>query len=151
MSKPNVTLDSPRLSTSRIIGPFRSRKICQRCSRPGPRVTAWVEHDHNDKPEPIYVFLCEGCSNELIEPHIRLYREARQNEPLPGIMDICEHCPHRKGSRCESPLAQFNGGPGLDYKLDSDSVSTAFIDGPKFRGRIAIFHKPVSYCSGKET
>lgn len=117
-------------------------------------VYPWVEHDHNDKPEPIYVFLCTKCSNELIEPHVRLYRQGQKFEPLPGIMDICADCKWREMSRCKCPAATFNGGPDPGLKFEGPTPSVCFVDGTRkgkrWGGRMLIYHGPTTACSGKE-
>lgn len=141
---PKLSPKSPRLSTT--LQPFRSRQLCQRCGHKGAR--GWIEHDHHDKPEPIYIFLCKTCEDILIEPHPRLYRPFQPNEPLPGVMDICEPCAHRDGSRCKCPLATFNGGAEPGLQIDIATPASAFVDGPKFRGRVAIWPTPATGCSG---
>lgn len=97
------------------------------------------------------MFLCPRCSNELIEPHPRLYRAFQPNEPLPGVMDLCADCIHREGSRCKCPLAMFNGGPapGLDIKLPENSVTRAFVDGRRYSGPMTFYTAPAVSCSGK--
>lgn len=149
MLKPsNLSPTSPRLSTAPNTKPFRGRKICQRCDS-RTEVAAWIEHDHNDQPEPIYVFLCKVCSDALIGPHMRLYRIASENEGLPGIMDICADCPWREGSRCKCPIAKFNGGTGDGLKYSGHEVSRMFVDGTKFRGMLLHWFKAPTGCSGK--
>ena len=139
-----ISPKAPRLSET--LNPFRSRQQCQQCGGPGAH--GWIEHDHNDQPEPIYIFLCPHCERQLIERHPRLYRQFSPNEPLPGVMDICAKCINREGSRCKCPLATFNGGAEPGLKIDIPTPASAFVDGPKFRGRLAIWHSPATGCSG---
>lgn len=116
-------------------------------------VTGWVEHDHNDQPEPIVVFLCHTCAAKLIEPHVRLYRELEKNAPLPGAMALCDDCRHRDGVRCANPKAKINGGPGLSVKQAQPHVG--FWDGTRggkrVGGRFCIYTEPPRDCNGRET
>lgn len=137
-------------STTRLtetVQGIKARGICQKCG--APEATAWCEHDHNDNPEYKFLWLCKRCSDKLIEPHPRLYKEFGKHEPLPGGMPICDDCPWRKEIICTNMDAKVHGGPGL--KMVYPSPSTAFVDGPKFSGRITLFHGPVTACSGKDT
>lgn len=143
---PGLGPDSPRLSE--ILHGFKSRKKCQHCGTTKGPVYGWIEHDHNDRPEPNYIFLCEPCAGKLIEPHPRLYRQFNQFEPLPGVMDICGPCGWRINSRCTCPRAVFNGGAEPGLKIDIPAPASAFVDGPKFRGRMAIWHSPATACDG---
>jgi hypothetical protein len=170
----------PRLSER--LQPFRSRKVCQKCGAAAGKVATqgefkasqqaerlghrslkfgnvttvygWQEHDHNDVPEHIYLFLCTKCSDELIEPHVRLYRQIQQHAPSPGIMDLCVDCKWREGSRCKCPIAVFNGGPKPGMQIDyAEPPSIAFVDGTRkgkrWGGRIALYNTPPTACSGK--
>lgn len=134
----------PRLSeTLADTGPG----CCQACgSTVG--VSRWNECDEDDQPEPVAVTLCGACSDRLIEDHPRLYRQLLDDEPMPGSMPICADCPARKGVRCTSPVAGFNGGPGLDYEPKPYSVhlcrSPRRLSGWKW-----LFPGPVKSCSGK--
>lgn len=152
---PKVEPHDPRLSET--LRPFRSRKVCQKCGHADPsplyplKVSAWIEHDHKDRPQAIYVFLCEACSKEIIEPHIRLYRQAQQFEPLPGIMDLCADCRWREGSRCTNPVAAFNGGAEPGLKIDINGASRAHINYGGGKGEwLWMFTEPATGCSGKE-
>lgn len=147
MPNPKLSERTPRLSAS--LNPFVSRSKCQRCGTTN-NVQGWIEHDHRDKPEPFYVFLCPRCSNELIDPHPRLYSQVMPNAPHPGIMDICADCKWRVGSLCTSRVAMFNGGPAPGLAIKIPEPASAFVDGPKFRGRVALYHSPATDCSGKE-
>lgn len=147
MPNPQLSERTPRLSI--VLNPFTSRMKCQRCATAGPKVQGWQEHDHNDKPEPIYIFLCERCSKELIGPHPRLYSQIWPNSPLPGIMDICADCLWRDRSRCTCPLAILNGGAGI--KIDIERPSTAHLNFGGGRGCWQkIYPSPATGCSGKE-
>lgn len=115
------------------------------------KVSAWIEHDHNDRREAIYVFLCEACGKRISEPHIRLYRQAQQHEPLPGIMDICADCKWRVLSRCTNPKAVFNGGaePGLRIDIKGASKAHVYYGGGKGEW-LWFFTEPATGCSGQE-
>jgi hypothetical protein len=147
----NVRLNPQTHRLSDING-IRARGVCQRCGScqtgTGSRgeVSAWLEHDHNDNPEYKFLFLCARCSDEIIEPHPRLYRQMDKYEPLPGAMEICGPCKWRKEIACTNPNAQVNGGRGL--KMEYPKPAVAFVDGPKFRGRRLIYHGPVTACDG---
>lgn len=147
MASPKLTAAAPRLSQT--LKPFTSRKQCQQCSTTVRPVTGWIEHDHEDKPEPIYIFVCDRCEGLLIESHPRLYRQFQKYEPLPGVQDFCVDCKWRQGCRCTCPKAKINGGPGI--KMDQPEPASAFVDGPKFRGRMLIWHSPARDCTGRET
>jgi hypothetical protein len=149
MPDPKLKPDSPRLST--VLSPFTSRSKCQRCGKAGPEVQGWREHDHEDKPEYIYVFLCKGCGKVLIGPHCRLYSQIMPNEPLPGVMNICGDCPWRKLSRCTSPLAKFNGGPGLAIQIERPTNAHITCSPRRNSGWIQLYASPATGCSGKTT
>lgn len=131
--------------------------ICQWCGTWGARdkdIRGWQEHDHNDQPEYKIVFLCTKCSKELIEPHVRLYRQIPVNEPVPGSMEICDGCKWQKEIYCTNPAAKVNGGPGINYDIPAPSV--AFYDGRGKDGkrtgwRELHYSEPAKGCSGKET
>lgn len=162
-TKPNPNW--PRLSVS-LTGP-RDRHHCQHCGAPNrtapissrwpdemfDSTTGWVEHDHNDQPEPIVVFLCKECAEWLIGSHVRLYRQLRRHEPFPGAMPLCDDCRFRDGVSCKNRAAKINGGPGLN--LTFPRPTQAMVDGADARGRRCGWHEvlyggPVSACSGKE-
>ncbi len=146
---------TPRLTDS-LSGP-KDPRICQSCSRgvtDGINVVNWQEHDHNDQPERKLVVLCDACSKRLIEPHPRLYKRHVTHEPYPGAMPLCVACRHRDGVTCNSPLAKFNGGPGLDYVYPQPAVG--FWDGydkvlkKRTGGRMVTYAGPVTACTGRE-
>lgn len=87
----------------------------------------WQEHDHLDRPEPRFLWLCVKCSDELIEPHVRLYAQLDSNAPAPGAMGICNACEWRAAGRCTCPTARVNGGAGIRIKASRPCV--AFVDG----------------------
>lgn len=147
MPNPKLSEATPRLSAS--LRPFTSRCKCQRCGHAGPKVGGWQEHDHHDKPEPIYVFLCEKCGKELIGPHARLYSQIWPNSPLPGIMDICADCRWRDRSRCTCPLTLFNGGAGIKIEIVKPSTAHLYCGGGR-GGWKNIYTHPATGCSGKE-
>lgn len=147
MPNPKLSPATPRLSLT--LKPFESRRKCQGCLTTVRPVHGWIEHDHHDKPEPVFIFLCDRCES-VIESHPRLYRMFSPNEPLPGVLDFCADCKWRNLSRCTSPRAVFNGGPEPGLKFDQPEPASAFVDGPKFRGRVLLWHSPAKDCSGRE-
>lgn len=145
MKKPiNLNPESARLSD--FLGP-KDRRICQ-CCESRIKVAGWVEHDHNDQKEYKIVFLCERCSKQLIEPHVRLYSQLWPNEPWPGAMEVCDDCIFRKGVYCINPKAKLNGGPGLKY--DQAPPTRAIICGGPHAGPKLFFSEPVKQCDGKK-
>lgn len=136
----------PRLS-EQLTGP-RDIRYCQSCGGQGD-LERWLEHDDRDVPEPIIVSLCPTCAGRLIEPHPRLYRRLMRSEPMPGAMPICLDCQYRDGTRCRSPQAAINGGPGLQYEPMLQRVHVC-----RSPRRLSGWHwigGPVEKCSGKET
>jgi hypothetical protein len=124
--------------------PYRGSEdlgVCQNCGRTALEFP-WQEHDHNDNPEAKFIYLCKECGDMLIEPHPRLYRQITKNEPAPGVMPTCDGCAWRVRTRCTCPKFKFNGGaPGV--KLQYEPPAVAFVDGPKFHGRVWLYHSPV--------
>lgn len=146
MSKHRVTPETHRLTD---LPGEKHPHVCQRCgSRELKKLSRWIEHDHNDQVEYKWLVLCERCGDEVIAQHPRLYKQVQRFEPLPGCMTVCIDCRHRDGVLCKCPMAQINGGPGMEY--DTKPYAFAFVDGPRFRGRVAMYEKPVSKCTGKE-
>lgn len=131
--------------------------ICQWCGKFGTRdkdIRGWIEHDHNDVKEYKLVFLCSRCSDELIEPHVRLYEKLSVSAPWPGAMEICEGCKWKNEIYCGNPGTKMNGGPGLKITIEAPSV--AFYDGRGKDGRRTgwrevHYHAPATDCSGKES
>jgi len=126
---------------------------CQRCSGRFERkqLAHWQEHDHNDQPEPKVLLLCTKCSDEVIEPHPRLYKRHDSNWPFPGLMEICVECKHRITGNCE--LAQINGGPGVNVTIPPPVQG--FMDGRDSKGRrtggrFALYIEPANGCTGRE-
>jgi hypothetical protein len=106
----------PRLSET--LSHPRTLVACQACGRgelPSINLAVWQEHDEADRPEPIFLVLCDACAR-LIEPHPRLYRRVDRWAPAPGIMPTCSGCRHQDALRCRSPLLKANGGPGLPIR-----------------------------------
>lgn len=123
--------------------------FCRRCANPAGEL--WVEHDANDQPEPKYVWLCKRCSDEIVDPHPRLYHSISPNTPAPGAMRLCADCRFRDGGTCHNPDAGFNGGKGLNITCCKPIV--AHIDGRDSSGKrrswwMRIYDKPPSACSG---
>lgn len=119
---------------------------CQRCGA-GKKLERWIECDHNDKPEHLWLVLCKDCGAAVIEKHPRLYIPVPMFGPVPGCMTVCVECIFRDGVRCKNPDAQINGGK-VGLKYDQEPPAWGFIDGPRYRGRIAIYQGPVKACSG---
>ncbi len=87
---------------------------CQRCGKevkPFPEI--WREHDQRDQPQARAVLLCKKCGKLVIAAHPRLYSLETRDAPIPGVMQMCEHCVHRNGSDCWHPDLTYNGGVGL--------------------------------------
>lgn len=142
----------PRLSES-LTAP-RHPRVCQSCGQhfasvDEPGLRGWVEHDENDKPEPIVVMLCKECSDRLIEPHPRLYRALERWEPFPGAIEVCVDCQLRDGTRCTSPAAKANGGAGVALRFPRPD--SAFVCRRGGRGGLVhIFKGPVANCDRRE-
>jgi hypothetical protein len=128
-------------------------RYCGACGT-AEKVTIWIEHDANDKPEMKFVALCLDCADKIIEPHPRLYGALGEHTPMPGCMKICLLCKHRAGLNCRSPLAKFNGGPGIN--VAASKPFTAFFDGQdpttrRKRGWIQrMYPDAPTNCSGRE-
>ena len=117
----------------------------------GEQAVLWQECDHNDQPEAKYLFLCQPCSDQLIEPHVRLYSQINKWAPAAGAMRLCLDCRHRTGTTCKSPKALFNGGTqGL--AIDTGPVTQAFVDGVRNGRRTGwreVFYSgPPKSCAG---
>lgn len=140
--------DWPRLSED-LTGP-KDPEHCQSCGSTA-NLSVWQEHSAADRPENVFVVLCELCSRTLVEPHPRLYRQLDRNEPRPGVMALCARCRHRDGTRCQHPDAMTNGGTGL--AISHSKPMTAFVDGT-FGGRrggrqVTMYANPPSACAGR--
>ena len=141
----------PRLSET--LPHAQHPKMCGNCGVGDETklVHVWIEHDENDRPEMKFVTLCDPCADKIIEPHPRLYSPVGQNVPMPGIMDICLSCTRRVGMACTSPLAKFNGGPGMN--VNASKPITAFVDGTRNGRRVGwrmrIFSTPPNACTGR--
>lgn len=112
----------------------------------------WQEHGDHDETEHRYLWLCEKCSDRIVEPHPRLYSKIDDNAPAPGGMRICANCKHRSpGGRCVQ--AKANGGPGIT--ITATTGFHGFIDGRDKNGRrwgrpFTSYPAPPSACTGKE-
>lgn len=131
----------PRLSDR--VGP-RALSRCQACGGVGE--VTWQECDEADQPELIYVRLCRPCSDRIIEPHPRLYKQVARGEPAPGAMNCCIDCLHQQFLRCQSPLLKINGGPGMEVLVRP--VGFACSRGKGGRCRTLYDGEPV--CRGRE-
>jgi len=127
--------------------------MCAACGT-ASKVTIWMEHDDDDKPDRKFVALCLACADKIIESHERLYSAVAEHTPMPGIMTLCLLCRFRVGLACASPEAKFNGGTGINVTVAQPV--TAFMDGsdPKTRRRkgwIERFYPSApTACSGRK-
>ncbi len=140
----------PRLSAD--LPGTKHPDTCQGCGRHRDLVTIWQECDEHDQPELIFVVLCKHCSDRLIEPHPRLYKQRAAFDPMPGVMHLCIPCRHRDGTRCANMQASINGGPGL--KIIGPKPSVAMVDGRRNGRRCGwrevIYPAPPIACTGFE-
>lgn len=141
----------PKLSED-LTGP-RDTEHCQSCGVLGAiddTLHVWSECDDADKPTRVYVVLCYGCSNRIVEPHKRLYVEQPRFIPLPGAMKLCAGCKHLESLACKSPLATFNGGPGLEVIHPKPTV-VHLLCSPRWKsGWKKIYKGPPVSCAGRE-
>ena len=155
MSAPRMNENTTRLTET--LPPSKRRPdCCGICGRTHDdpdvkRLEYWQECDHDDQPEPRWLILCDTCGGHVINPHPRLYIQANENAPMPGVMHLCANCVHRDGWKCR--LAKANGGPGITITASKPQV--AFIDGRgsdgKRRGWRQVFYAlPPSACSGRK-
>lgn len=120
---------------------------------PLPTLPRWIEHDDQDRPQPIVVVLCIPCSRRIIEPHPRLYDLLPTLKPVPGAMGICAGCVHNRGLVCRSPEARFNGGEGLQIEAPEPGVVHLCMrgrGGGRTGGWRRWYTKPATGCSGRE-
>jgi len=139
--------EMPRLSET-LPGP-RILTMCQACMGTDVTLEKWMEHDAQDKPEPIVVVLCVHCAGQLIDPHPRLYRRLHEWEPMPGAMPLCADCLHCDNLHCRNPRAQINGGPGLSMTFPKPG-HVHLCRGPGGSGWVNLWRGPVSACNGRE-
>lgn len=128
--------------------PYRRPGECQQCTSI-TQLTYWRECDESDRETPATIVLCKRCADQIIEPHPRLYVEQSLVQPLPGAMVVCATCRARSEMTCKSPLATFNGGPGLEYEPKGSMVHIC--RSPRSHsGWIYSAPGPVYQCSGKD-
>lgn len=127
--------------------------ICQSCGTieyPDNAISVWREHGTHDEPTNDLVALCLKCSDELIEPHVRLYSKTEEHAPIPGGMPVCIYCKQRDGMKCRAPELKANGGEGL-YLTFPQPYSGFWDgrgkDGRRTGGRFFLYHAPV-VCKG---
>lgn len=157
---------APGLSAA-LTGP-RDRQHCQSCSGEGllhafEMISArdadklalllWMECDEWDRDQPVFVVLCAPCSKRLVNPHPRLYKPVDPWTPALGILGICEGCTHYAALTCRSPLARYNGGPGLDFEFPKPTHMHVqrMCNGRRVGEWRQEFHGPVTRCSGRES
>lgn len=137
----------PRLTD--MPGP-RHPRMCQSCGHEDADLDIWQEHDMIDHPEYKAIVLCQPCSDKLIEPHPRLYKQLSIHWPYPGLMAICIDCKYRVGTHC--PVAKFNGGPGVmvnhpePFRMHIDGTR----NGKRYGEWITRYSGPATECSGRE-
>jgi hypothetical protein len=128
---------------------------CQRCGKHfisgADFQVIWREHDDQDRPEPRAVVLCGPCGS-IIDPHPRLYAREQRDVPLPGVMELCRDCTHRRGYLCSHPDLTLNGGPGLLIEFPRPHV--ALVDGVRGGRRTGwretIWTGPPTACAGRD-
>ena len=140
----------PRLTIT-LTGPNQP-EVCRSCGEPADYL--WQECDDRDKPEFRWFWLCDKCSDKIIEPHPRLYNDVHRHAPAPGAMLICSDCPHRVSAdgTCGCPKAKANGGAGI--LIQAHGATTMFIDGRDSKGRrfgrrMTTYGMAPSACTGK--
>lgn len=149
---PLAEREKPGLSVT-LTGPIAPDR-CRACGAPhvaAVPLARWVECDAWDRPTTTVVVLCRRCSDRLIEPHARLYHPLGKREPHAGAMSVCLQCAHRAGTSCRSPLAKFNGGPGLDYGWKDGKRPETVVAYCRPGGcrRITLWPGRVETCSGR--
>lgn len=143
------TNEWPRLSET-LTGP-RLPDACQSCGlSDGVTLSAWQEHDDEDRREMILVMLCRLCAKRLIDKHPRLYRQLEPNEPWPGAIPLCLDCRHRTDLRCGHPEARANGGPGIELRMPRPTITHVSRSPRRLSGYVTIYPGPVRSCSGRE-
>ena len=139
----------PRLS--RTLSGAPNLDACMRCGS-DLGVEKWQEHDDRDQREPVVILLCRTCSDEIVEPHPRLYRKLHDWEPFPGAMALCRGCPHQVGLSCRHPDLKANGGAGLAITYPRPAV--ALVDGVRNGRRTGwretLWQGPPTACAGRE-
>lgn len=145
----------PRLSVTLTEG-RKAPNVCQSCGVVLPfaddQRCHWQEHAPDDEPERIVVVLCKECSDRLIDPHPRLYRQLERWEPWPGAMRLCISCIHRDGVDCTHGDLKANGGPGLGMTMPKPTTGMwdgCGKDGRRTGGTFVHYDGPVSHCAGR--
>lgn len=138
----------PRLSDDFKYEPHPKR--CQECGalvNNERGASIWLEHDDDDSEPsvPVFVVLCPKCARKIISRHPRLYSHV--NGYIPGAMPICLGCTMRRRTSCMSPVAKFNGGPGLDFVPPPGVMFVCCTPRSKSRA-ITQFSGTVTGCSG---
>lgn len=120
---------------------------CQSCG--DKSYSLWREHGDRDQPTNTYLWLCVRCSNQLIEPHARLYSRVDENDPRPGAMRICSDCGARDRLNCTSPDLQSKGGPGVKIEIEPPIRVhlKSCIRGQS--GNRMLYMKPATGCGSK--
>lgn len=143
----------PKLSET-LLGarhPTKCQSCGLSCSEDDRTLTRWIECDEYDRPTSTIIVLCRTCSDRIIEPHPRLYRDVERFKPVPGCMALCVSCRFREQLRCTHPDLKANGGQGLRIKFAPPS--TAFFDGTRGGRRTGwtgvIYDHAPSACIGR--
>lgn len=132
----------------------REPGVCQSCGLSslgvdGQHLRCWQEADSDDRPTAIVILLCTPCSDRLIKPHPRLYRELRLPLPLPGVLQLCRGCSFRVGLTCAHPDRVQNGGAGL--ALEDVQGSNVHINYGGGRGEwLVLYAREPHTCTGRK-
>lgn len=150
MKPPDLNKDTPRLSQlpRNIFMDRLGQLVCAKCGGVHD-LQRWQEHNHFDQPEAKIVVLCAWCSKEIIEPHPRLYRQLMRQEFVPGSSQVCVDCKWQDHLGCNSPVAKFNGGPGMEY-TPSPQRCHFYFGGRRGGMWTAIEAVTIKECTGKE-
>ena len=134
----------------------RQPGVCQSCGEMNRALLLWREHDDKDIPTRTVVCLCEKCSDQIIEPHPRLYSGIAPNTPEPGAMPhLCLSCSRRHGLDCTHAKLKANGGKGLAIIMNV-APSIGFWDGRdkqgrRIGGRLVHYPEAAIFCEGNPT
>ena len=74
--------------------------------------------------------LCESCEVHLMDRDTRFTEELvrlNDNEPFPGLAEVCIDCAHRRGLTCESRSLTSLGGNGLVMSGTSSTMVSLII------------------------
>jgi hypothetical protein len=142
---------------------WRHPTRCQACGRDvpadgAPPAARWSECDAWDRKQTpaVLLVLCAECSDELVDPHPRMYLEVYARAPVTGAMALCVDCRHRghRGDplRCAHPDAPANGGAGLAVTIEPPHTGHICGRGRHGPGCRTFVHypTPATACAGRE-